>query len=322
MSIMKKLQLLIDKRQPFFIPYHFLNSLFLKRKIKNVNIPNKIHILMTYDVENVWGLEDKDCQKDNIEFLKKIQGLIPANGTYFFPGNLITPLAKSLQDIEKENEIGLHGHHHELWRDAYFVYKGPIRDDEKKKLISDSLTEFDRNGLKRPVSFRAPYMWCKKADLKLLKTMDFTVDSSDNPQNGVSFARNSGPMMRIPVTTNPFPYYKKRNGLLYAKFHLLNMRLLHDFNEHELYQCLNQILKMQAYLKQIPHLVLLIHSWEFYESDEEKYGDSYNHCGEKNYRILKEKLGMLEDKYSVEYITLSEFKNLFEKQKMNNFVFH
>jgi hypothetical protein len=286
--------------------------MFLRRKLKKVNVPDKIFILITYDVENVWGLEDKDCQKDNLEFLKTIQRMIPANGTYFVPGNLITPLSKSLQDIEKENEIGLHGHHHELWREAYFVYKGPIRDNTKKKLILDSFSEFDRNGLKRPVSFRAPYMWCKKADLKILKIMDFTVDSSDNPQRRVSFARKSGPIMRIPVTTNPFPTYKKRNGLLYAKFDLLNMRLLHNFNEHEIYQRINQILKLQTYLKQIPCLVFLLHSWEFYESDDEKYGDSYDHCGAKNYEILKEKLGMLEKKKIVTYVTISEFKHIFE----------
>lgn len=312
--IMKKLQLIFDKRQPFFIPYHLCNSLLLKSKIKNVHIPNKFYILITYDVENGWGQEDKDCQKCNLEFLKTIQSMIPANGTYFVPGNLITPLAKRLKNIEKKNEVGLHGHHHELWRNAHFVYKGPIRDNIKKKLIVDSLSEFDRNGLKRPVSFRAPYMWCKKADLKLLKSMDFTVDSSDNPQIGVSFARNSGPMMRIPITTNPFPYYKKRNGLLYTKFNLLNMRLLHDFNEHEIYQCINQILKLQSYLKQIPHLVFLLHSWEFYESDDEKYGNSYGHRGAKNYEILKEKLGMLEKKYSMSYITISEFKHIFENK--------
>jgi peptidoglycan/xylan/chitin deacetylase (PgdA/CDA1 family) len=311
---MKKLQLILDRRQPFFIPYHFLNSWLLKRKIATTSLPAEIYVMVTFDVENFWGMEQKNGQEQNLEFLDRIKDINGTNATYLIPGNLIAPLAEKLRDIEKENEIGLHGHHHELWKNAGFVTKKPIRDDQKKELILGSLSEFDKNGLKRPFSFRAPYMWCKRSDLKILSTMEFKVDSSDPAQNGVYFARNSGPIMRIPVSTNPFPYFHKKRGLVYAKFHLLNLRLLNDFSQDEFYQCIDQILRLQSCQKQIPHLVFLLHSWEFYQDDEKGWGNQFDHRGEKNYEILKERLDLLVKKYAVKYASLCEFKDIFEQK--------
>ena len=161
-------------------------------------------------------------------------------------------------------------------------------------------------------------MWCKRSDLKILGNMKFKVDSSDPAQNGVYFVKNSGPIMRIPVSTNPFPYYDKKRGLVYAKFHLLNLKLLNDFSQDEFYQCIDQILRLQFYRKQIPHLVFLCHSWEFYQDDEKGWGNQFDHRGEKIYTILKERLALLENKYSVKYASLSEFRDNFENENAQN----
>ena len=62
---------------------------------------------MTYDVENFWGAENGDRQEENMEFLAKIQNVRGSNSSFMIPGNLVSPLASSLKDIEKNNEIPL-----------------------------------------------------------------------------------------------------------------------------------------------------------------------------------------------------------------------
>jgi hypothetical protein len=120
--------------------------------------------------------------------------------------------------------------------------------------------------------------------------------------------------MRIPVSTSPFPYYNQRRGMVYTKFHVLNLKLLNNLDQDEFYRCTDQILRLQVYKKQIPHLVFLFHSWEFYKDDEKGWGNQFNHRGEKNYEILKNKLKLLEKKYSVKYVTLNEFRNIYMKE--------
>lgn len=70
---MKKMQLILDRRQPFFLPYHFLNTWLLKKRIKDIPVPNSIYLLMTYDVENFWGMENDPNQIKNVTFLRKIK---------------------------------------------------------------------------------------------------------------------------------------------------------------------------------------------------------------------------------------------------------
>jgi len=310
---MRILQILLDKRQPFFVPYHYINTLLLRKKINKAVTPRQIFILLTFDVENSWGDEEQESQKENEIFLKIIQEIRSSNSTFFLPGNLVAGLKTTLKQVAEENEIGLHGHHHELWRSAHFVDKKPVKDVEKISLLEDSLREFERNGVPSPYSFRAPYMWCKRSDLKLLGSMGFKVDSSDPSQLGMTPARNNGEIIRIPITAGPLPYFKKRSGLIYTRFRLFNMKLLRECNDRQFIEQTNQIVKMQHYLKQVPHLVFMAHSWEFYERAGETKDENY-YCSHENYKILRSKFELLEKNYSVRYVTVNAFRRLLKKQ--------
>jgi len=312
---MRTLQILFDKRQPLFVPFQFFKALLLKKHIRKATIPRQIFFLITVDVENSWGDEEQESQKENEIFIKKFLKIKEKNTTFFLPGNLVADLKTTLKQLADDNEIGLHGHHHELWRSAYFVEKKAIKDKEKKELIVNSLSEFKKSNLNRPTSFRAPYMWCKNKDLKLLEEMGFKLDSSDRSQNGMYKIRKEGKILRIPVTVNPFPHFKKKGGLIFTKFRLFNLKILNELKNAELYEYIDQILRMQNYLKLIPHLVFIAHPWEFYGRGDLEKDDNFNHRGAKNYKILKTKLRLLENRYNVKYLTVNQFKELYENEE-------
>ena len=71
---------------------------------------------------------------------------------------------------------------------------------------------------------------------------------------------------------------------------------------------------MQIYLKTIPYLLFIGHPWEFYGKWRPGQNEEFRHRGEENYKVLKTKLALLEESYSVKYVTISEFKDLWEKE--------
>lgn len=310
---MSQLQLFFNIRQPIFIPYHLVKTWILKRKIRNIKKPKEIFISLTFDLENNWGNEEQSCQDENIKFIELIQDIIKSKATYFITAKLISVLSAGLKQLAKRNEIGLHGYRHELWKPAYFVEKKAVKDEEKRALLENSIIEFQKSGLDRPFSFRAPYMWCKVADIKLLERMGFKVDSSDRSQNGMFQLRKEDNMVRIPVSANPFPYYKTKKGLIFSKFRLFNLKTFNELNDAELFSFINQVLVVQKYKKSIPHLVFIAHPWEFYGNGELEPDENFNHRGPENYHVLKEKLRLIEEQFIVKYLTVSELKELFEK---------
>jgi len=120
--------------------------------------------------------------------------------------------------------------------------------------------------------------------------------------------------VRIPVTANPFPYFKKKGGLIFTKFRLFNLKILNELQDAKLCEYISQILRMQIYQESIPHLVFLAHPWEFYGKGELEKDENFNHRGAKNYNILKEKLRLIEKQYIVKYLTVNQLKELYEKQ--------
>jgi len=67
---MRTLQILFDKRQPLFVPFQFFKALLLRKHIRKATIPRQIFVLITVDVENSWGDEEHESQKENEIFFK------------------------------------------------------------------------------------------------------------------------------------------------------------------------------------------------------------------------------------------------------------
>ena len=311
---MTKMTIFFDNRQPLFIPYYYWKALVLKGRFHSVAEPTELHVLLTFDIENSWGAEEQRCQQENTKFLERIQEIRNSKTTYFVTANLVSTLAPSLKELAIKNELGLHGYCHELWKPAHFVQKKAVKKETKKKLIKKSIGEFVRNGLERPLAFRAPYMWRKKSDLELLKKNGFKVDSSDPAQKGFFSVTHDGDILRMPVTASPIPYFKSRNGLAYTEFRQFNLTTLNELQNAEFSKFVSQILKMQIYLKTTPYLLFTGHPWEFFGRWRPGRNEEFRHRGEENYKVLKTKLALLEESYSVKYVTISEFKDLWEKE--------
>jgi peptidoglycan/xylan/chitin deacetylase (PgdA/CDA1 family) len=281
-----------------------------QRKMRDVVVPRKTYVLLTFDVENNWGDEERNCQQQNEEFFSRIREIRKSGMTFFVPGNLIGALAQKLKGVDEANEVGLHGYRHELWRSAYFVDKRPVGDQAKEAFLRKSLIEFQRYGLEKPVSFRAPYLWSKNSDLSILQKYGFEVDSSDPSFMGTFLPRTCGRIFKIPVTSHPFPSFKKKWLLLYAKYRYLNLKTLNDLSDNDFLEFIHQIVKLQVAKGSIPHLVFLIHPWEFHTEDQSEEDDNYFHRGPSNYSVLTDSLSLLEAEFAVDYVTAKRFREI------------
>jgi len=310
---MNKWTLIFENRLPVYIPFYRLYSKFIRTQIERCALPGSIFVALTFDIENSWGDEEQSCQKENNYFLRKICEVNYGSMTFFVTGNLVLKLSDCLKDLSAGNEVGLHGYRHELWRPAYFIKKNAIKNEIKPELIDRSLREFKDSGLARPTAFRAPYMYCKPSDMRLIEKAGFTVDSSDPSFKGVHSIRQSGNISRIPVTVHPVPYFKSHGGIAFTKFYQFNLKTLNEFHGKNFIDFAGQILKWQVYKHQIPHLVFLAHPWEFFTNNEDEFDENYAHRGRTNYRILKERLSLLENHFNVRYVTLSQLGKIYRR---------
>jgi len=312
---MNKWTLIFENRLPVYVPFYRLYSNFVRTQMRRCALPDCIFVALTFDIENSWGDEEQSCQKENNYFLRRIGEVNYGGMTFFVTGNLVLKLSDCLKDLPDGNEIGMHGYRHELWRSAYFVEKRAIKNKVKPRLIERSLQEFKNSGLARPTSFRAPYMYCKQSDMKLVERASFTVDSSDPSFKGMHPIRQFGNITRIPVTAHPIPYFESCKGFAFTKFHLFNLKTLNEFHDQNFLEFIGQILKWQVYKRQIPHLVFLAHPWEFFTNSADEFDENFTHRGPHNYEILKDRLALIKNNFNVRYVTLNQLSCLYKENR-------
>ena len=306
---------LSENRLPQYVPLYYLYAKIIQRWIERLTVPTRLNLSLTFDLENSWGDEEQIDLTEIINFIKKIANIKQSDITFFIPGNLVDRLSSHLHTLSQSNGIGLHGYRHELWRPAYFVNKLAIADAMKPDLILKSLKAFKANGLKQPTAFRAPYMYCKPSDIRLIEKAGFTVDSSDPSFKGVHSIRQTGNITRIPVTAHPVPYFKSRKGITFTKFHLFNLKTLNEFHNQNFLEFIGQILKWQVYRQQIPHLVFLAHPWEFFTNSADEFDENFTHRGLHNYEVLKDRLALLENNFDVRYVTMNQLSCLYKENR-------
>ncbi len=307
------LDLLRDPRMPQYAFYHKIGRRGGKRG--TVALPEGLTILvvLTFDIEYDFGSAGGEAAVQAVgPFLKHAGPWGKEMGaalTLFVQGDLVAGLAGYLRELEKENEIGLHGYSHELWGGAkWFLPHKPLPLETKRGLLERSLEQFSTHHLARPVSFRAPDLVTDRETLELLESYGFTVDSSAPSYYGVApeLSRPLGPgskLLEIPVTARPYSRTQFRCFLPFTSYEVFNMFQVTAGDDRHFTDYVDDVLTFQVKAGVMPHLVFLAHPWEFQEWPARRRLD---YCAQANYELLRRRFSLLRERYRLSYVTLSE----------------
>jgi len=303
------------------LPHHSIRQTLRHFKMsrittKRMRITEPVLCSLTVDVERNLGSHNEDgdleptlatCRK----FFENFKGFCDQQelkSTLFTQGNLVPDLAAVLKKFDENgHEIGLHGMYHGLWGKAkWFLNDRPLTKAEKMEFLDRAIKSFEDAELTRPRSFRAPNMAIDRRTFEVFEQFGIKYDSSFSSYRGEDFGkRYSLPyeiagVKGLPVSFDPLPHFRLRFGLPVANYWVMNLYYLLKLPEAELEEAVRRIIWSQKKARVKPHLVFLLHSWEF-ETGEEDY------CGGDNYSNLAQRLYILNEKFGLKFLT---FENL------------
>lgn len=314
------LDLVFDPRMPHNLVPTMLRTRKLSLMISEAQPLGRGRLLVafTFDVEREYGSDRvKENSATASQFLASMQDP-PENATIFVQGSLVEDNSEALRSLQRKGiEIGLHGYRHELWgRPQWYLRDRPLRPDQRQALLRAGIEAFRRAELPRPVVFRSPNLVADTATLRLLVENGFRVDSSLPSHRGVlpvpqSFGGPEG-LIRVPVTADPVPSLSCKAGLPYYRYHVCNLKSLREMKEEELLQRISRIAGLQQALGFEPHIVILSHSWEFFNAPTNH--EDYSHCSPANFEFLQKLDLILSKKFGVRHVSTSTLAEEF-KQK-------
>lgn len=212
------------------------------------------------------------------DFLQTMHGT-EIVGTFFVQGELVERLAMPLGDLlTRGSSIGLHGFRHELWGKTNWISRHtPVTPQERQRRMQLSLECFDKAGLPRPKTFRAPNFTIDHHTYRLLRKYQFTFDSSLPTQRGNLFFPTTIEGVRVvPVSCSPIPTPR-----LHPKLKVITAAMYRQFNfDHYVRQPFQAFIKdvedtMKFQVSQgiVPHILMYAHNWEFYTKGKENMDD-------------------------------------------------
>lgn len=289
-----------DRRNPLFLPTNYLEKKRLERLIRGTKVPTetRVELALTFDVEYDFGSAGSrtlECAGPFLDRIASIPNDKKIHATFFVQGNLVASFSDQLRSLEgKGHEIGLHGWAHEPWGESWFVKDRVPPLHERDILLRKCLEAFEENGIRKPVSFRAPNMVIDNDSLRLLKRHGFKVDSSAASYKGAApLITKSGGMVEVPVSADPIPEF---TGKASAVFHAMNMH-----NIGEIAEISQNVVRFQLAHGAKPFLVFLAHPWEF--SGNKKFG----YCSDGNYERLSRALDDLSKLYKLTFVTMDKY---------------
>lgn len=276
MFFLRWLDFLKDPRFPWMW-WKQVNLFFSKKKMIQ---RKKIFVALTFDIESDGGSGGKKGVKKIKAFFNKLgQSLGDKPATFFIQGEIL-PLVKT--EIKKwvggKHEIGLHGYcHHRLWGNpVWFLKNRQLSLQEKKRELKKSLSLFEKLGLPKPISFRAPNMIIDQQSLDLLSEYDFRIDSSSPVFRQPGEVKKSNILWQIPVSNLNRPKFRIL-PFPSLDFQVLNMETLKRLAQKKWQENIRNMLAQARY----PLLVFLAHSWDFHSNKFNEFIDFL----ERNFQI-------------------------------------
>lgn len=293
---MKKFaSVLTDKRLAHYTPFNFLRRMRMKREIKPVDV-KEILVSVTFDVEY---RKDKGNFFPVDEFFNKKIG---KKSTLFVQGNLVKKYSSEIK--KTRGEIGLHGYAHELWGPEKWWRPDPfVNFEERERLLQMCINSFKECKIKKPISFRAPYLISDDKTFNLLKKYGFLIDSSLPSYLGIyPIPKKIDGIISIPVSVNPLPKFSIKNLMPYTYYDVLTMETMCRFSNEEFIEFVNTVFFFQKKFSIKPNLVFLSHPWEFVKQKK----NGYEYCSTANFDIIDKLCSILNENYKIKYLTMSE----------------
>lgn len=277
----KLFDLLRDSRLPHAIPFQWLRAQVRKRKIQATSKTKRPHVKFSFtiDVEqdygSSWHRHHPQRSFGNLnEFYETFSRWTQEEdikATLFVQGDSIQSHAQILKTFQDQgHEIALHGYHHELWgKPKWFSQEKVLPLCQQEETLLKALKEFKKAGLHPPVSFRAPNLVIRSGTYRALQNVGIRYDSSPSVFTGIPpLPQMKHGVKILPLTINPLPRFQWRYGLPFSSFWVFNMTNLWKSPLSEIQESLENAVQFQQANHVPPHLIFLIHSWEFHRDSQ------------------------------------------------------
>jgi len=313
-ALAKLKDMICDSRMPHFIFNNIgKRARLLKISTKRLKLDEPVLCSMTVDLERKHGSKDDEASLEPslevctrfLENFKEFAHQQEFKSTIFTQGNLVPQLAQQLKEFDQEgHEIGVHGMYHGLWgKTKWFLNDRPLSKAEKMKFLNKTLKNFEEAELRVPVSFRAPNLVADEETYEVLAEAGIKYDSSYSTfLGGDPLPYEIAGVKGLSVSFDPTPHFRRASITFpVVKYFMMTTYHFLRLPDEELEEIFKRIFWLQKRAKVKPHIVLLMHSWEFEASD------IYKFCGGENYSKFAKKLYFLQEKFGLKFLT---FENL------------
>ncbi|KKT75200.1 MAG: hypothetical protein UW70_C0037G0014 [Candidatus Peregrinibacteria bacterium GW2011_GWA2_44_7] len=262
-----------DSRMPWAVPFLYLKKEKMKKRLKNIALPQEVFFSLTIDTEQDHGSGSRKhffstlnaFEETFLPFTEKHR--LPS--TLFLQGDIPEKASQQTQAflkkmIKHDHEIGLHGYHHELWgKPTWFSPETYLPTKERMATLKKCIANFKKIGLPRPASFRAPNLIVDPSTYRALQQASFAYDSSSPVFKGSNLLpHHKSDVKVVPVSTDPVAHIRWHRFFPVGEYRVLNLYQLCHQPEEEIWKMVEHILQYQIANGIQPHLVFLAHSWE------------------------------------------------------------